>query len=184
MKRPVLVAIIAMAMYVVLLLVEQVRSDEPLDLFNLGLDIFEMLLLATAVLVTALFSVEAREMRRERRELIRDLRDAHADGRHWRERARSHVEGLSQAIAEQFREWGLTPAEADVAGLLLKGLSHKEIAALRGSSEATVRQHAATVYRKSGLTSRAQLTAFFLEELLAPGSDSDDGVGLHVVGDD
>jgi DNA-binding NarL/FixJ family response regulator len=53
--------------------------------------------------------------------------------------------------------------------LMLKGLSHKEIARVRATSEATVRQQAASVYRKSGLSSRAELSAFFLEDLLAPG---------------
>ena len=82
------------------------------------------------------------------------------------------MNGLSQAIATQFRSWGLTEAEADVAGLMLKGLAHKEIAALRQCSEATVRQHATAVYRKSALTSRSQLTAFFLEDLLMPATQT------------
>jgi DNA-binding NarL/FixJ family response regulator len=86
--------------------------------------------------------------------------------------------------ATQFDVWGLTDAEADVAGLLLKGMAHKEIALLRGSSEATVRQHAAAVYRKSGLTSRAQLTAFFLEDLLAPSENADHRDRLRVVKDE
>ena len=76
--------------------------------------------------------------------------------------------GLSQAIAAQFDSWGLTEAESGVAALMLKGLAHKEIASLRQCSEATVRQHATVVYRKSNLTSRTQLTAFFLEDLLQP----------------
>jgi hypothetical protein len=32
----------------------------------------------------------------------------------------------------------------------------------------TVRQHAVAVYRKSGLAGRAELSAFFLEDLLLP----------------
>ncbi|MCP5363623.1 MAG: response regulator transcription factor [Hyphomicrobiales bacterium] len=56
---------------------------------------------------------------------------------------------------------------------MLKGLTHKEIAVLRETSEATVRQHATAIYRKSGLSNRSQLTAFFLEDLLAPLGDRD-----------
>ncbi len=52
--------------------------------------------------------------------------------------------------------------------LLLKGLGHKEVAALLERSERTVRQHAVSVYRKSGLAGRAELSAFFLEDLLLP----------------
>jgi DNA-binding NarL/FixJ family response regulator len=81
---------------------------------------------------------------------------------------RQQVDGLSQAIGAQFAQWNLTAGEADIAALLLKGLSHKEIARLRDSSETTVRQQAASIYRKSGLGSRAELAAFFLEDLLAP----------------
>jgi DNA-binding NarL/FixJ family response regulator len=53
-------------------------------------------------------------------------------------------------------------------GLLLKGLSHKEIADARSISETTIRQQALAIYRKSGLRSRAELSAFFLEDLLLP----------------
>ncbi len=52
--------------------------------------------------------------------------------------------------------------------MLLKGLSHKEISEIRSTSETTIRQQALAVYRKSGLRSRAELSAFFLEDLLLP----------------
>ncbi|MCZ7679332.1 MAG: hypothetical protein M5U28_11460 [Sandaracinaceae bacterium] len=52
--------------------------------------------------------------------------------------------------------------------LLLKGLSLKEIAAARDTGERTAREQARAVYRKSGLSGRAELAAFFLEDLLAP----------------
>jgi DNA-binding CsgD family transcriptional regulator len=68
----------------------------------------------------------------------------------------------------QLRAWNLTPAERETALLLLKGLGLKEIAALQDKSERTVRQHAISVYRKSGLGGRAELSAFFLEDLLLP----------------
>jgi len=58
--------------------------------------------------------------------------------------------------------------------LLLKGFGHKEIAGLQSKSERTVRQHAIAVYRKSGLSGRAQLSAFFLEDLLLPADEPDD----------
>lgn len=80
---------------------------------------------------------------------------------------------MSRAIRAQFANWRLTAAEAGVAELMLKGLTHKEIAVLRETSEATVRQHATAIYRKSGLSNRSQLTAFFLEDLLAPLGDRD-----------
>jgi hypothetical protein len=47
-------------------------------------------------------------------------------------------------------------------------LSHREIADVRSTSEATVRQQALVIYRKSGLRNRSELSAFFLEDLLLP----------------
>lgn len=86
----------------------------------------------------------------------------------WQASARSALEGLGRAIDEQFRRWGLTPAEREVALLVLKGHGHKEIAALTGRSERTVRQHAGVVYEKAGLASRAELAAYFLQDLMLP----------------
>ena len=51
---------------------------------------------------------------------------------------------------------------------LLKGLSHKEIAEVRQTSERTIREQARAVYRKSNLSGRPALSAFFLEDLLLP----------------
>jgi DNA-binding CsgD family transcriptional regulator len=86
----------------------------------------------------------------------------------WRESAQSALAGLGAAIDHQFDEWKLTPAEREVALLLLKGYGHKQIAGATQRSERTVRQHAVTVYQKSGLAGRAELAAFFLEDLLLP----------------
>jgi DNA-binding NarL/FixJ family response regulator len=50
----------------------------------------------------------------------------------------------------------LTPAESEAALFLLKGFSQKKIGNLTGKSERTVHQHAIVVYRKSGLSGRAE----------------------------
>ena len=57
---------------------------------------------------------------------------------------------LGAAIQRQFDAWALTPAEADIAGLMLKGVPLRDIARLRRTSEATIRQQAQAIYRKSG----------------------------------
>jgi DNA-binding CsgD family transcriptional regulator len=81
---------------------------------------------------------------------------------------------MGHAIDRQFEAWELTPAERDVALLLLKGYSHKAIAKHTSRSPQTVRQHAATVYRKGSLAGRAELSAYFLEDLMLPGADAAD----------
>jgi DNA-binding CsgD family transcriptional regulator len=86
----------------------------------------------------------------------------------WRESAESALAGFGKAIEERFNAWNLTPAESEVALNLLKGQSHKEIAYLTSRSERTVRQHAVAVYQKSGLRGRAELAAFFLDDLILP----------------
>lgn len=92
----------------------------------------------------------------------------------WRQQAQEYLRGLGEAIATQLKEWDLTAAESETALFLLKGFSHKEIGSLTGKSERTVRQHAIAVYRKSGLSGRAELSAFFLEDLLLPPIPQDD----------
>lgn len=96
------------------------------------------------------------------------LKASQADREAWRVRAEQALLGLGQAIDEQFGAWGLTPSEREVALLLLKGYGHKQVAARTNRSERTVRQHAVSVYGKSGQGGRAELAAFFLEGLMLP----------------
>jgi DNA-binding NarL/FixJ family response regulator len=51
----------------------------------------------------------------------------------------------------------LTPAERAVTSLLLGGLSNAEIAAKRGTSERTVANQIAAIFRKLGVSSRTEL---------------------------
>ncbi len=113
-----------------------------------------------------------RESRRRDRLALAEARSQErawrAEAERWRGEAQALLDGLGRAIDQQFERWGLTRSEAEVALLLLKGLSHKEIAAVRQTGERTARQHARAVYRKAGLGGRAELAAFFLEDLLLP----------------
>ena len=97
-----------------------------------------------------------------------DLEAARIEASRYKAEAHEALRGLGDAIESQFERWQLTPAEREVGLLLLKGLTHKEVADVRATSEPTVRQQALMVYRKSGLRSRSDLSAFFLEDLLLP----------------
>jgi DNA-binding CsgD family transcriptional regulator len=88
-----------------------------------------------------------------------------AEAAAWRAKAEASVKGFRAAIYEQFAAWQLTPAEQEVAILILQGHGHKQIAFATQRSERTVRQHAVAVYQKSGLGGRAELAAFFLAGL-------------------
>jgi DNA-binding CsgD family transcriptional regulator len=119
------------------------------------------------VLVAASFGLGAMLWRLGR--LRQALAEARQDAGRWQVENRDLVQGLGIAIARQFAAWGLSEAESDVGLLLLKGLSLKEIADLRETSERTVREQARAVYRKSSLAGRNALSAYFLEDLL-PGA--------------
>jgi DNA-binding CsgD family transcriptional regulator len=127
---------------------------------------------SVAAVVTALrvrtLAQEARELRGQASELAAHLAASRQEADRWRAEAADLIAGLSSAIDQQFTRWDLTPAEREVALLLLKGLSHKEVAEVRDVNETTVRQQARAIYRKAGLTGRNDLAAFFLEDLLGP----------------
>lgn len=91
-----------------------------------------------------------------------------AEAQKWRQVSRKYLEGLSMEIDNQLDRWGLTEAEKDVAFLLLKGFTNKEIAEVRNTSVKTVRTQNNAIYTKSGLSGRSELSAFFLEDLLLP----------------
>ena len=75
---------------------------------------------------------------------------------------------MSESIDMQLNQWNLTRSEKEVAFLLIKGLSTKEIAEYRSTAEKTTRAQATAIYSKSGLSGRSQLAAFFLEDLFLP----------------
>jgi len=72
-------------------------------------------------------------------------------------------------LGERFQAWRLTPAERDVALFAIKGMTTAEIAALRGTSEGTVKAQTNAIYRKAGVNGRAQLLSLFIDELMGEG---------------
>jgi len=103
------------------------------------------------------------------------LDESRAEAARWKQEAAALIGGLGAAIDRQLDKWALSPAEKEIALLLLKGLSHKDIAELRSVGETTVRQQARAIYKKGGLEGRHDLAAFFLEDLLSPRSPRDPG---------
>jgi DNA-binding CsgD family transcriptional regulator len=161
-------ALAAVIAGIVLLLALELIEEPDLTVGELLLELVGILpAVLTSVGVVLLFRITSRQ-RQEHAKVIRDLELARVQGQRWRNEARSYLTGLGEAIEAQFSRWSLTEAEREVALLLLKGLSHQEIAAVRAVSERTVREQARAVYAKSGLSGRAALSAFFLEDLLAP----------------
>lgn len=71
-----------------------------------------------------------------------------------------------ELVQSRFADWRLTPAERDVAFFVMKGFSTAEIAALRETSEGTVKAQTAAIYRKAEVSGRAQLMSLFIDDLM------------------
>ncbi len=75
---------------------------------------------------------------------------------------------LSELIRSEFKSWNLTEAEQEIALMIIKGMSMREIAEARNVKEKSIRQRATGIYAKAGVTNRYELTSYFIEDLLAP----------------
>jgi DNA-binding CsgD family transcriptional regulator len=153
------------ALSVALALYDIFLEDEPFALGDLAVEVVDRALLLGAVVAIAWTTASVRELRRDQAEMREDIARAAAMGRQWRDASSAELADLGAAIQRQFDTWSLTPAEVDIAGLMLKGVALRDIAEVRRTSETTIRQQAQGIYRKSGLSGRAQLAAYFLESL-------------------
>lgn len=159
---------VAIVVGVAFFFVLEIRDEPEMSAVDMLIELVKIVpVVLVSVGVILLFRVTSKQ-REEQLTLMRDLEVARLQGQRWRAESRTLLNGLGQAIDAQFSRWNLTDAEREVALLLLKGLSVKEIAAVRATSERTIRAQSAALYAKAGLTGRAALSAFFLEDLLAP----------------
>jgi DNA-binding CsgD family transcriptional regulator len=161
-------AVLALAGGIALFLGIEVYKEpdrSPLEFAGELLEVLPIVLASVGVVL--LFQISRRQQE-QHFTLVRDLETARLQGERWRADARTYIEGLGAAIEAQFNRWNLTEAEREIALLLLKGLSLREIATLRATGEQTVRTQARSLYSKAGLSGRAALSAFFLEDLLSP----------------
>jgi len=73
---------------------------------------------------------------------------------------------LFAIINREFDGWKLTDSEKEIAILLIKGLSMREISELRDVKEKTIRQQATNIYAKSGYSNRSELASHFIQDLI------------------
>jgi len=74
------------------------------------------------------------------------------------------VAPFAARVDARFAAWGLSPAEQEVAWLLVKGVPIAEIGAVRHTSPRTARDQSRAVYAKAGVAGRAELAALVLDE--------------------
>ncbi len=114
--------------------------------------------LVSLILLWSGFQVRLRRgadsLQRTQREFA-EFRSRHADS----------IEGMRQAMQDQFERWKFSETEKRIADALIRGYSLKQIAGLHDKSERTVRNQTTVIYEKSGMTGRSDLAAFFLADL-------------------
>ena len=177
-----ILASVGLGCFVLLLTLEIVTEEDEIFALDLLVDAVSILLTIGAAVGVALLMQRIHAQHEEKIDLIRDLEIARAEGDGWRSKVESHLNGLKTEMDRQFEDWGMTAAEREIGLLMLKGLSHKEIAVLRTTTEATVRQQAQSVYRKADLPGKTAFSAYFLEDLFAPEAMTGERVAISPDG--
>jgi len=126
--------------------------DDSESIFHISVELLVFLS------ITSILFVELRRVSQLSREISREqVKTARLSGE------------LLAVMRNQFFRWGLSPSESEVALLLIKGLSMREISEARQVKEKTVRQQATSIYAKSGYAGRHELAAHFIEDLMNDG---------------
>ena len=94
------------------------------------------------------------------------LRQAQQQAKRAEDALRQARSAFRDILDERFTDWGLTPAERDVALFAIKGFSTADIAGFRDVSEGTIKAQTNAIYRKAGVTGRPQLLSLFIDELI------------------
>ncbi len=130
--------------------------------------IIEPLLLGISSVILIFAIKNLLQMHSENKRLLKTVTSLNLEKELWMSEAHELLQGLSVKIEKQFKKWMLTTAKTEVGFLLLKGFSHKEIADIRGTKPKTVQLQAQSIYSKTNIANRSELSAFFLEDLLPP----------------
>ncbi len=110
--------------------------------------------------------VQSRRARRDASSLLNRLDLAKTEAERWRREAANVLPALGAAVQRQLERWGLSDDERRTALLLLSGLPLGHIASRIGTTTRSAREMVLSVYTKAGVGGRAELSAFFLQDLL------------------
>lgn len=110
---------------------------------------------------------DARSAEAAARELSRDA----AEGKLCRDACALVLAAAGHAAARPALPAGLTDREAEVLGLVARGLVSKEIAAQLGIATRTVKHHIEHIYEKTGVSTRAAAALFAARNNLVPAAE-------------
>lgn len=105
---------------------------------------------------------------------LRGLVEAEARQRGTLADLRGHFDDI---LVKQFKAWGLSKAESDIALLSLRGLKISEIAAHRRTKEGTIKAQLSAIFHKAGIGTRTELLGLFMDEFLDFGAAQDQPQG-------
>jgi DNA-binding CsgD family transcriptional regulator len=98
--------------------------------------------------------------------IARSYRLAASNTRHLVKQLDAARGAFQSGIDHYFEQWGLSEAEKDIALLTIKGMTISEIAEIRQTKQSTIKTQSSAIYKKAGVSSRAQLVSLLIEELL------------------
>lgn len=124
------------------------------ELLHLLFEAFAVVVLALSVWQLTAYTRHLEKHNQTQQELLQNLRD-----------------DFDNLVQKRFKEWKLTPSEADVTLLVLRGLSTEKIAEIRSVASGTVKAQAHSAMQKAGTNSRIEMMALFIDEFM--------GVGFH-----
>ena len=109
-----------------------------------------------------------RKRARESRDYLREARDGfeRLGARPWAERAREELRAAGERSSPPAADaWdGLSPQELQIASMVTRGLTNREIGERLFISHRTVGSHLYKIFPKLGIASRAQLSAAIVDE--------------------
>lgn len=144
-------------------LIEDIKEDYQDDQLHLIYEGFISLLTVIAVYIVWR---EAKAGYDATQTLEKSIQHLDQDNLNYSKQVMALKHELFQVVVTQLKDWLLSKSEQEIAILLLKGLSLKEISQIRETKEKTIRQQASAIYKKADLKGRHELSAYFFEDLL------------------
>ncbi len=154
-KNLILVALIIQVLCSVFFIADMASTVFGLSLMPTSWMLYELMEIAAAlglVIGSIVSAIALRRASKRRQRLETQLKAASG--------------AFMEMLNEKLDEWGLTPAEQDVALFAIKGFSTREISEMRNTSEGTIKAQTNAIYRKAGVSGRPQLLSLFIDDLM------------------
>jgi len=78
-------------------------------------------------------------------------------------------EDFDELVHRKFSNWGLSPAERDVALMMLRGLTVEQISEIRDVSKGTIKVQSHKIMQKADVGSRVEFMSIFLDDFIDVG---------------